>query len=43
MKSDAKEKAREELTKRMNQRLLANEKAKDDIVYTIVFDQWFYQ
>jgi len=43
MKDDAKEKARAELKKRMNERLLSNEKARDDIVYTIVFDQWFYQ
>ncbi|NMB32956.1 MAG: flagellar basal body-associated FliL family protein [Clostridium sp.] len=43
MEIEAKEKARSELTKRMNESLLANEKARDDIVYTIIFDQWFYQ
>ena len=43
MKEDSKEKAREELTKRMNEYLLSNEKAKDDIIFTIVFDNWFYQ
>jgi flagellar basal body-associated protein FliL len=43
MKDDAKAKARTELTKRMNECLLSNEKARDDIVHTIVFDQWFYQ
>lgn len=43
MTVDAKEKARAELTKRMNECLLSNEKAKTDIIYTIVFDQWFYQ
>ncbi|HOM02064.1 MAG TPA: flagellar basal body-associated FliL family protein [Acetivibrio sp.] len=43
MKSDAKERAREELTKMMNDQLLANENTNSDIVYTVVFDQWFYQ
>lgn len=43
MGSNSKEKARMELTKRMNEQLLANEKANSDLIYTIVFDQWFYQ
>jgi len=43
MSSDAKEKARENLTKMMNEQLLANEKTDSDLIYTIVFDQWFYQ
>ncbi|MFZ5987432.1 MAG: flagellar basal body-associated FliL family protein [Bacillota bacterium] len=40
---NAKEKARTELTKKMNDYLLANEKEKQPVVYTVVFDQWFYQ
>jgi len=43
MKSDAKEKARADLTKMMNEQLLANENINSDIIYTVVFDQWFYQ
>jgi len=42
MKSDAKEKARADLTKMMNEQLLANENINSDIIYTVVFDQWFY-
>lgn len=38
-----KEKAREELTALMNEYLLANENSKENIIYTIVFEQWFYQ
>ena len=38
-----KEKAREELTALMNEYLLMNENSKENIVYTIVFEQWFYQ
>lgn len=41
--ADAKEKARNELTKKMNEFLLSNEKEKNDIVYSVVFDHWFYQ
>lgn len=43
--SDAafKEKSREELKLLMNEHLLMNENTKSDIIYTIVFDQWFYQ
>ncbi|TYQ13167.1 UNVERIFIED_CONTAM: flagellar basal body-associated protein FliL [Acetivibrio alkalicellulosi] len=40
---EAKEKARTELTKAMNEYLLMNEERKNDIIYTITFDQWFYQ
>lgn len=40
---EAKENARKELTKRMNDFLTSNEYTKQDIVYTVVFDQWFYQ
>jgi flagellar basal body-associated protein FliL len=43
MKSDAKEKARADLTKMMNEQLLSNENINSDIIYTVVFDQWFYQ
>jgi flagellar basal body-associated protein FliL len=38
-----KEKAREELTVLMNEHLLMNENSKENIIYTIVFEQWFYQ
>lgn len=38
-----KEKAREELIVLMNEELLKNENIKSDIIYTVVFDQWFYQ
>ncbi|PQQ67859.1 flagellar basal body-associated FliL family protein [Acetivibrio saccincola] len=38
-----KEKAREELTALMNEFLLSNENSKENIIYTIVFEQWFYQ
>jgi len=40
---DAKVKANKELVSLINQQLLANEKYKEDIVYEIVFDKWFYQ
>ncbi|MDQ2085886.1 flagellar basal body-associated FliL family protein [Herbivorax sp. ANBcel31] len=40
---DAKETARNKLTALMNEHLLRNEETNDDIIYTIVFDQWFYQ
>ncbi|NLD45615.1 MAG: flagellar basal body-associated FliL family protein [Clostridiaceae bacterium] len=43
MTPSAKEDARKELTKRMNEFLTSNEWSKRDIVYTVVFDQWFYQ
>jgi len=32
-----------DLTKMMNEQLLANENINSDIIYTVVFDQWFYQ
>jgi len=40
---DAKVKANEELVKAINEFLLSNEKYKEDIVYEIEFDKWFYQ
>lgn len=40
---NAKEKANIELVKRVNDYLLSNEKLKNDIVYEIEFDKWFYQ
>ncbi|HHV98997.1 MAG TPA: flagellar basal body-associated protein FliL [Clostridiaceae bacterium] len=40
---DAKEKANKELVSIINEHLLANEKYKEDIVYEIIFDKWFYQ
>lgn len=42
-KSGAKEKANTELVKKVNEYLLSNEKRKNDIVYEIEFDKWFYQ
>lgn len=38
-----KQRAKEELTKKINDMLLSNEKTKSPIVYTLVFDEWFYQ
>jgi len=40
---EAKETANLELTKKINEFLLSNEQRKEDIVYEIVFDKWFYQ
>lgn len=40
---DAKEKARIELKKMMNDYLMQNEKKDGDLVYSIIFDYWFYQ
>lgn len=42
-KPEAKKRANEELTKIINEYLTSNEKQKEDIVYCIVFDEWFYQ
>lgn len=42
-KPETKEKAKKELTKQLNDLLNANEKNKNDIVYTINFNEWFYQ
>lgn len=42
-KPEAKEKANKELVKLINGYLLSNEKYKEDIVYEIEFDKWFYQ
>lgn len=41
--SDAKEKARAELKKMMNDYLMQNEKRDGDLVYSVIFDYWFYQ
>jgi flagellar basal body-associated protein FliL len=42
-KPETKEKAKTDLAKRMNELLTASEKEKRDIIYTINFDDWFYQ
>lgn len=42
-KPEAKQRANEELKKIINEYLTSNEKQKDDIVYSIIFDEWFYQ
>lgn len=42
-KPETKEKAKKDLTKQINELLNANEKAKNDFVYTLNFDEWFYQ
>ena len=42
-KPDAKATANEELVKIINEHLLSNEKYREDIVYEIEFDKWFYQ
>lgn len=40
---ETRKEASKELTKKINECLLSNEKVKDDIIYEIVFDEWFYQ
>jgi flagellar basal body-associated protein FliL len=40
---NAKEKARAELKKMMNDHLMQNEKKDGDLVYSVIFDYWFYQ
>ena len=40
---ETKEKAKKELTEKINEVLLASEKNKKNIVYTVVFEEWFYQ
>lgn len=42
-KGEAKEKAREDLKKMMNEYLLQNEVINGELVYSIIFDYWFYQ
>lgn len=42
-KPEAKEKAREELKKLMNEHLMQNEERNGELVYSIIFDYWFYQ
>lgn len=39
----AKEKARNNITLLMNDYLKSNENDKSDIIYTVTFEQWFYQ
>ncbi len=39
----AKEKAKKELTKQINELLMSSEKDKKDIIYTVIFDEWFFQ
>jgi flagellar basal body-associated protein FliL len=39
----SKKKAKEDLKKQINSLLCSNEKSKYDIVYDIVFEEWFYQ
>ncbi|HHV60389.1 MAG TPA: flagellar basal body-associated FliL family protein [Clostridiaceae bacterium] len=43
MAEDAKQKAKQELTTQINELLSLNEKENKKIVYTIVFEEWFYQ
>ena len=40
---ETKEKVKKDLVKAINTLLLENEKEKKDIIYTINFDEWFYQ
>jgi len=40
---ETKRRANRELTKMINEFLASNEKEKQDIVYEIVFSEWFYQ
>lgn len=42
-KQDAKETAKKEITKKINELLCSNEESKATIVYTINFEEWFYQ
>ncbi|WP_010249111.1 flagellar basal body-associated FliL family protein [Acetivibrio cellulolyticus] len=42
-KTDAKEKARADLKKMMNDYLLQNETINGELVYSIIFEYWFYQ
>lgn len=42
-KPETKEKAKKDLAKQINDLLNANEKSKNDIVYTVNFSKWFYQ
>ncbi|OPZ91977.1 MAG: flagellar basal body-associated protein FliL [Firmicutes bacterium ADurb.Bin419] len=42
-KADSKEKARAELKKKMNELLLQNEEKDGELVYSVVFEYWFYQ
>ncbi len=43
MADDAKTKAKQELTEQINELLLSSETGTRQIIYTIVFDEWFYQ
>jgi len=41
--SDAKQKASEDLKKKINEILMNNDKKASPLVYSVVFDYWFYQ
>ena len=40
---ETKERSNKELTKMINEYLVSNEKSKEDIIYEVVFEEWFYQ
>lgn len=42
-KPEMKEQAKKELAKKLNELLTASEKEKKDIIYTVNFEDWFYQ
>jgi flagellar basal body-associated protein FliL len=42
-KPEAKEQARVELKKMMNEYLMQNEERDGELVYSVIFDYWFYQ
>jgi len=42
-KPETKEKAKKELKEQINKLLLASEKIKTDLVYSVVLEDWFYQ
>lgn len=42
-KPETKEKAKKDLTLKINELLNSNQKTKNDIIYNLNFDEWFYQ
>jgi len=40
---ESKKKAKEDLKKQINNLICSNEKIQNEIIYDIVFDEWFYQ
>lgn len=42
-KVETKTRAKEELKKKINELLTSGQKEKKDIIYSVVFDEWFYQ